>query len=68
MVGLFINTLPLRIQFEDNNIISFLKKLQNDTQKINDYTYTQLADIQKWSGIDGDLFNLTFAKNAEFHD
>ncbi|WP_323739340.1 condensation domain-containing protein, partial [Candidatus Trichorickettsia mobilis] len=61
MVGLFINTLPLRIQFEDNNIISFLKKLQNDTQKINDYTYTQLADIQKCSGIDGDLFNLTFA-------
>ncbi|BBB56342.1 non-ribosomal peptide synthetase [Candidatus Megaera polyxenophila] len=61
MVGLFINTLPLRVQFEENNIISFLKKLQNDTQKINDYTYTQLADIQKWSGIGGDLFNLTFA-------
>ncbi|BBB56343.1 non-ribosomal peptide synthetase [Candidatus Megaera polyxenophila] len=60
MVGLFINTLPLRVQFEENNIISFLKKLQNDTQKINDYTYTQLADIQKWIKFNQSLFNVIF--------
>ena len=51
MVGLFINTLPLKISPKVNdNILSFLKHLQSETQEVNDYAYTPLSQIQSWSG------------------
>ena len=48
MVGLFINTLPLRIKVNKNKTIkNYLIELQNDTQFINEHGYVSLAEVQK---------------------
>jgi hypothetical protein len=61
MVGLFINTLPLRISpSSEDNVLSFLTNLQEQTQKLNDYAYTPLAQIQSWSGINQSIFDVIF--------
>ncbi|MEI6628483.1 MAG: condensation domain-containing protein, partial [Alphaproteobacteria bacterium] len=61
MVGLFINTLPLRIVPQPReNITSFFKRLQEQAQTLNDYCYTPLAQIQSWTGINQSLFNVIF--------
>jgi amino acid adenylation domain-containing protein/non-ribosomal peptide synthase protein (TIGR01720 family) len=59
MVGLFINTFPLRV-VPEGLIIDYLNKLQSQTQKLNDYTYASLSEIQHWSGIDQGLFDVLF--------
>jgi uncharacterized membrane protein len=70
MVGLFINTLPLYIQInKETSILSYLQKLQKDTQLLNEYAYTSLAQIQSWKGIEGGLFNTLFVfENYPFED
>ena len=61
MVGLFINTLPLKITSHPaEDTLSFLKSLQEQTQKLNEYAYTPLAQIQSWSGINQSLFDVIF--------
>jgi len=61
MVGLFINTLPLKITPQPTeDTLTFLKNLQDQTQKLNDYAYTPLAQIQAWSGINQSLFDVIF--------
>ncbi len=61
MVGLFINTLPLRITFEPKkSFSSFLKKLQRQIQELNAHAYVPLADIQTWSGLGSHLFDVLF--------
>ena len=50
MVGLFINTLPLRAHVEPNEMLpSFFKQLQNQQRDICTYEYTPLIEIQKCS-------------------
>jgi amino acid adenylation domain-containing protein/non-ribosomal peptide synthase protein (TIGR01720 family) len=51
MLGLFINTLPLRVQVENNDIISVLQTIQQRQQQNNQYAYTALGDIQNWSEV-----------------
>ena len=61
MVGLFINTLPLKITLRPaEDTLTFLKNLQEQTQKLNEYAYTPLAQIQSWSGINQSLFDVIF--------
>ena len=61
MVGLFINTLPLKISSRPTeDTITFLKTLQEQTQRLNEYAYTPLAQIQSWSGIIQSLFDVIF--------
>jgi amino acid adenylation domain-containing protein len=56
MVGLFINTLPVRVKFQGKiDIISWLKKLQNKQAEALQYEYTSLLEIQKWSDIPAGL-------------
>jgi amino acid adenylation domain-containing protein len=58
MVGLFINTLPIRMQvYSDKKIIDLLKDVQQSMQSREEYTHTSLAEIKNWSGID---FNRDF--------
>ena len=60
IVGLFINTLPLRVSFSENSqLLPWLKKIQEKQQAINEHQTTSLVDIQKLSGMDADnsLFN-----------
>ncbi|MBL8676441.1 MAG: non-ribosomal peptide synthetase, partial [Alphaproteobacteria bacterium] len=61
MVGLFINTLPLRMTYiPGETCLSFLKNLQKEAQKLNDYSYTPLAQVQSWAQTGGSLFDVIF--------
>jgi amino acid adenylation domain-containing protein/non-ribosomal peptide synthase protein (TIGR01720 family) len=63
MVGLFINTLPLRVNLNSKMTLRELcAKLQLDTRKAEQFSYSSLADIQKYAGlISGEqLFDATF--------
>jgi amino acid adenylation domain-containing protein len=52
MVGLFINTLPVRLQISgQEKLIPWLKALQSQQFEQESYTYYSLADIQKNSDI-----------------
>ncbi|HJK87963.1 MAG TPA: condensation domain-containing protein, partial [Candidatus Megaira endosymbiont of Mesostigma viride] len=60
MVGLFINTLPLLIKINNTNIntLEFLKDLQGKMQLLNEYSFSSLAKIQQWSGLNKRLFDV----------
>ncbi len=52
MVGLFINTLPLRVQVHnDDFLLPWLKKLQAQEVQMRQYEYSSLIQIQQWSEI-----------------
>jgi amino acid adenylation domain-containing protein len=53
MVGLFINTLPLRMQlYSYKKTIELLKDVHQSMQSREKYTHTSLVDIKSWSRID----------------
>lgn len=50
MVGLFINTLPVRAQISpQEKLLPWLKKLQGDQFDIRQYEYSALVEVQGWS-------------------
>jgi amino acid adenylation domain-containing protein len=52
IVGLFLNTLPLRIKVaSDAFIVPWLQQLQAQLALISEYEYAPLLEIQKWSEI-----------------
>jgi amino acid adenylation domain-containing protein/non-ribosomal peptide synthase protein (TIGR01720 family) len=52
MVGLFINTLPMRIRFAaDTPLISVLQQARDSSLETRAFEFTPLADIQKWSSV-----------------
>ena len=52
MVGLFINTLPLRITVPARQLlIPWLKQLQDQLVQLRQYEYSSLAQVQEWSDI-----------------
>ncbi|ACK67014.1 amino acid adenylation domain protein [Rippkaea orientalis PCC 8801] len=52
MVGLFINTLPVRVKIpKDKALVDWFKQLQNQHLEREAYGYTSLIDIQGWSEI-----------------
>jgi amino acid adenylation domain-containing protein len=52
MVGLFINTLPMRVQVAaDTQVLALLKDLQAQQVESEQYSYSSLAEIQGWSEI-----------------
>ena len=58
MVGLFINTLPLRIKNNaEESIFDLLAKVKNESQKREEFQNTALMDIKKYLGLTG-IFNL----------
>ncbi|RNB58932.1 amino acid adenylation domain-containing protein [Brevibacillus gelatini] len=53
MVGLFINTLPIRVTLDPRKTVrEWLRELQELQVEIRQYEYTSLVDIQKWSEIE----------------
>ncbi|GAB2198755.1 amino acid adenylation domain-containing protein [Sessilibacter sp. MAH4] len=70
VVGLFINTIPLRVNVNSNSeLTSWLKNLFEDNLLIREYEQIPLADIQKISEIDSarGLFDTLFVfENAPF--
>ncbi len=56
MVGLFINTLPMRVDYEgDKSTRLWLREIQQQGLSLRDYEYSALADVQKQSGVEGAL-------------
>ena len=52
MVGLFINTLPARVQVSGEvSLLSWLQQLQAQQVEREQYAYTPLIDIQGWSDV-----------------
>ncbi|HEX8560148.1 MAG TPA: amino acid adenylation domain-containing protein, partial [Pyrinomonadaceae bacterium] len=53
MVGLFINTLPVRVQAPGGEtLLSWLKELQARQSRRQQFDYTALVDIQGWSEVE----------------
>jgi len=53
MVGMFINTLPVRVRIqEERNVMEWLEQLQNEQVEQRQYEYSQLAEIQGWSEVE----------------
>ena len=56
MVGLFINTLPVRVQVSPGaSMLSWLKKLQARQVELGQYENTPLVKVQEWSELPGSL-------------
>ena len=52
MVGLFLNTLPVRIQVRpESSVLSWLKPIQDSQVDLREYEYSTLIDIQGWSDV-----------------
>jgi amino acid adenylation domain-containing protein len=52
MVGMFINTLPVRVQINpETKLITWLKTLQTQLLELLQYEYSSLVNIQKWSEV-----------------
>ncbi|MCP6758271.1 MAG: amino acid adenylation domain-containing protein [Fischerella sp. CENA71] len=52
MVGLFINTLPVRVQVSaETEVLGLLKDLQTQQVEFEEYSYSSLADIQSLSDV-----------------
>jgi amino acid adenylation domain-containing protein/non-ribosomal peptide synthase protein (TIGR01720 family) len=55
IVGLFINTLPLRLQIDDDTTIApLLQRMQEDQLDLRRYEFTPLVDIHRHSDVPGD--------------
>ena len=60
MVGLFINTLPVRVHVSPRDtLVEWLRELQEQQVTLREYEYTPLFEIQKWSEVSAGepLFN-----------
>ena len=52
MIGLFVNTLPMRIRVpRSRSIGSWLNEIQQQQLEIRQYEYSPLAEVQQWSDI-----------------
>lgn len=52
MVGMFINTLPVRVKIPKNEtVLSWLKTLQEQQVELRQYEYSSLLQVQGWSEI-----------------
>ncbi|HEV2150123.1 MAG TPA: amino acid adenylation domain-containing protein, partial [Longimicrobiaceae bacterium] len=52
MVGLFINTLPVRVRVEPGTeVLPWLRALQAQNLALREYEYTPLVQLQEWSEV-----------------
>jgi amino acid adenylation domain-containing protein len=52
MIGLFINTLPVRIRFfTDDSILDYLKRVRAQTLNIRQNEHSPLHKVQQWSDV-----------------
>src|SRR5579871_2714396 len=50
-VGLFINTLPVRVRVDASDVATWLHELQSEFTQQERFSYCPLSDIQSWSGV-----------------
>ena len=52
MLGLFINTLPVRVQIDANaHFVDWLKECQLQQLETRQFDFSPLVDVQKWSDV-----------------
>lgn len=52
MVGLFVNTLPVRVRVPDKqSVLEWLKEVQEEQSWLRQYEHTRLVDVRGWSDI-----------------
>ena len=52
MVGLFVNTLPMRIRVRPGDLLSsWLEEIQMQQLEMQKYEYSPLANVQQWSDL-----------------
>ncbi len=52
MIGLFINTLPVRVEVPgDESLLGWLNKLQAQQVQMQQYEYSPLRQVQRWSEV-----------------
>ncbi|MEO3860228.1 non-ribosomal peptide synthase/polyketide synthase [Acrocarpospora sp. B8E8] len=57
MIGLFINTVPVRVRLRESEPISgYLERIQNEQSALIEHQHLGLADIQRQAGL-GELFD-----------
>jgi non-ribosomal peptide synthase protein (TIGR01720 family) len=64
MVGLFVNTLPMRIRVpRSDSIRTWFEEIQRQQLEIQKYEYSPLAEVQQWSSVarSEQLFESIFA-------
>ncbi|MBR5089798.1 MAG: amino acid adenylation domain-containing protein, partial [Ruminiclostridium sp.] len=62
VVGLFINSIPVRIKFNKNTTVrQALSQLQKQSAASNNFDYCALEQIQKQTSLGSDLFQSVFA-------
>jgi amino acid adenylation domain-containing protein len=64
MVGLFINTLPVRVRIAPHEqVVSWLQRLQEQQSIARQYDYSSLAEVRRWSEVTPgtELFESIFA-------
>jgi non-ribosomal peptide synthetase component F len=64
MIGLFVNTLPMRVRVPSSDSIrTWLEEIQRQQLEIQKYDYSPLAEVQQWSDIarSEQLFESIFA-------
>ncbi|MGO1370160.1 condensation domain-containing protein, partial [Senegalia sp. (in: firmicutes)] len=60
-IGLFINTVPVRVKStKDNKVIDLLKDMDRQAFESQEYDYYALSEIQKQSSMEGQLFDTLF--------
>ncbi|MDB9527423.1 amino acid adenylation domain-containing protein [Oscillatoria sp. CS-180] len=56
MIGLFINTLPVRVRVDEQDaLIPWLQQLHANQIEREQYAYSPLVDIHRWSDVPGTL-------------
>ncbi|MFJ9461625.1 amino acid adenylation domain-containing protein [Kitasatospora sp. NPDC101447] len=59
MVGLFINTLPVRVVLRsDESLVDTVRRVQDEQTRLQPYQHTGLAEVQRLAGA-GELFDTT---------
>ena len=54
MVGIFVNTLPVRVKIDSSiPLIEWLQNLQQQQAQMRQFEYASLVEIQKWSEVPG---------------
>ncbi|MGL5979867.1 MAG: condensation domain-containing protein, partial [Phocaeicola sp.] len=62
LVGLFINSVPVRVKSEENDtLLDLLHKLQQQAADTNEFDYCSLSEIQQQSELGGELFQSILA-------
>ncbi|MGM9977178.1 MAG: condensation domain-containing protein, partial [Clostridium sp.] len=67
-VGLFINTIPVRIKNNNNTCKELLHLIQEQSLESMKYDYCPLLEIQKQSELDNDLIKTLFAFENYYMD